>query len=118
MDPVPIRRPLTDTGPFHNWQVVVNAIGLLQEMIDHKEKARTWEEGLYPISVGGGVRLDRPHLNSPHVQALIGAGLVSYIPASSNPNIPDGVLRILNQNIEYAKALVMRYVAGLPKAKP
>ena len=93
-------------------------IALLHEMIEHKKKTRMWEDGFYPISSGSTIRIGRPSLISIEVQTLIEVGLVSHVATCSNPNIPDDVLRILDDNIPEAERLITQYLQGLVSANP
>ena len=93
-------------------------IALLHEMIEHKRKARVWEDGFYPISCGSTIRIGRPSLVSVEVQTLLEAGLVSHVATCSNPNIPDNVLRILDDNIPEAERLITAYLQSLISANP
>ncbi len=53
-------------------------------------------------------------VNSPEVQALIAAKLVQFISCSSNPIVPDSVLRLVNE--PEARAVLRRYSDALPSA--
>jgi hypothetical protein len=118
LDHIPSHLPPPSLRVGHERPSTVNqrCVALLHEMIEHKHKAARWEDGFYPISAGSTIRPGRPHLMNHEVQVLIAAGLVSHIPTSHNPNIPDNVLRILDQDIGKAEGIIMTYLRGLLSA--
>lgn len=96
-------------------EVIARAMSLLQSIVEHKRANMRgiWEKTLYPISDGCDIRMDKPDVRSDEVQLLIVAELVSFIPTCQNKDIPDSVLRLLNDDEDRAEEILRRYVNSL-----
>lgn len=73
---------------------------ILQSIVEHKRKARRWEQEFYPITFRSCIRPGAPEFDSPEVQLLISIGAVRYTSSSSNDAIPDDSLRITEKGEE------------------
>lgn len=94
---------------------VPKCMALLHEIIEHKKRnlRGPWELSLYPISAGSSFLATGPRLNSPEVQVLIKAGLVSYHPTCGSVN---DVLRLLDAEEKEAEKILSKYISSLNRA--
>lgn len=97
-------------------EIAARAVNLLQAILEHKKRARTWEQEFYPISSGSEFRPGTPFVTSPEVILLLHVGIVQYWGTCQNENIPDSSLRMLAHNEEMAKEIIRQYVERLSSA--
>jgi len=88
------------------------AITLMQDVLDHQRRHSrgAWERAIFDLPFH--------RVTSPEVALLVNARVVQYIHNVTNPDLPDYCLRILQEEIPVAEALIAAYVNGLGNAEP